>query len=149
MPLKQEHDRIARVFDANANRLREGLRVVEEIVRLVLDNADLTEKLKGKRHAVEDLMGGLALSDIALLSARESEQDVGLDRVFDEMTRTDCMDILRANIRRAQESCRVLEEFSKLYDPDTPLSFKHIRFELYSLEKEIMCELTRNQHETC
>ena len=148
MPSKKQRDYIARIIDANANRLREGLRVAEEIARLVLNNADLTNKLKEKRHAVEDLTGHLSISTDTLLSARDSEDDVGLEHVFDETTRTDCEDILRANLRRSQESCRVLEEFSKLFNQNIPLSFKKIRFDLYTVEKEIVSELHRYWHET-
>lgn len=147
MSSKGERDRIARVIDANANRLREGLRVVEEIARLVLNNARLTNALKEKRHAVEDLVDQLAFSKETLLSARDSEEDVGLDRVFDESSRKDCEDILWANIRRSQESCRVLEEFSKLYNEHIPVSFKKIRFSLYTLEKEIHSELKKYPNE--
>jgi hypothetical protein len=149
MPSKQERNKIARVVDANANRFREGLRVVEEIARLVLNSVDLTSTLKEKRHAVQDLVSQLPISQETLLSARNSEEDVGLKEVFDETTREDCEDILRANMRRSQESCRVLEEFSKVFDQKTPVSFKKIRFELYTLEKEIIHELKKNQHETC
>lgn len=143
MPSKRERDRIVRIIDANANRLREGLRVVEEIARLVLNDAQLTNRLKVKRHAVEDLVGQLTLSKETLLSARESEDDVGLERVFDRTSRKNCEDILWANIRRAQESCRVLEEFSKLLNENIPVSLKKIRFSLYTLEKEIHTELKK------
>ncbi len=132
---------VARIIDANANRAREGLRVTEEITRLILNDAALTERLKEKRHAISNVADQLRLSHHTLISARDSEHDVGMDQVFDASTRTDCGEILRANLRRSQESCRVLEEFSKLCDPDIAASFKKIRFDLYTLEKEIAAEL--------
>jgi hypothetical protein len=139
--------RIYRVIDANANRLREGLRVVEEIARLVLDDVDLAKRLKERRHAVENLVGRLALPEGALLSARDSEGDVGSEAVYDEYDRSHCEDILRANLRRSEESCRVLEEFSTLFDKEISLSFKRMRFELYTLEKEVVGELRKDRHE--
>lgn len=148
MPSKRERDQIARVIDANANRLREGLRVVEEIARLILNNPHLTNTLKEKRHAIEDLVGQLELSKETLLSARNSDDDVGLERIFDKNSREDCQDILWANIRRSQESCRVLEEFSKLFDENIPATFKKIRFSLYTLEKEIQTQLKTYCNET-
>ncbi|MFQ6091605.1 MAG: thiamine-phosphate pyrophosphorylase [bacterium] len=147
MPSQEMTDRIYRVIDANANRLREGLRVVEEIARMVLDNGGLTSRLRQRRHAVDDLVGHLSIPRERLLSARDSEGDVGSEGVCGETPRTDCEAILRANLRRSQESCRVLEEFSKLFDPHIPASFKKIRFELYTLEKEIVGELKKNRHE--
>ena len=148
MPSKQERDKIARLIDANANRFREGIRVVEEIARLVLNNVDLTSTLKEKRHAVQDILNRLPISQEILLSARNSEDDVGFEKVFDETTREDCEDILRANMRRSQESCRVLEECSKLFDQKVPVFFKKIRFELYAVEKDIINELKKARHET-
>src|SRR6059058_6219844 len=42
--------RVLRLLDANANRAREALRVVEDYARFVLDDAGLSEELKGLRH---------------------------------------------------------------------------------------------------
>ena len=149
MTSERERDWIARVIDANANRAREGLRVVEEITRLVLNNAHLTDTLKKNRHAIEDLVSQLTLSKGTLLSARDSEDDIGFEGIFDESSRKNCEDIFWANIRRSQESCRVLEEFSKLFNDHIPVSFKKIRFSLYTLEKEIHAELRKHWNETC
>jgi hypothetical protein len=144
---EQEKGRIARVIDANANRLREGLRVTEEITRLILNDKDLTQRLKEKRHAARDLVQQLPVADI-LLAARDSLGDVGVKKGFDSLARKDIEDILRANLRRSQESCRVLEEFSKLFDGETSESFKGLRFDLYTLEKRIIGTLHRGPHET-
>ena len=137
---EQERERIARVIDANTNRLREGLRVTEEITRLILNNTDLTRNLKEKRHTAGDLVRQLPVTDI-LLEARDSGSDVGADKGFDTLPRKDVEDILRANLRRAQESCRVLEEFSKLFDGPASQFYKGMRFDLYTLEKTILTEL--------
>ena len=39
-----------RIIDANLNRIGEGLRVLEDIARLVLDDAGLSQQLKDMRH---------------------------------------------------------------------------------------------------
>jgi hypothetical protein len=39
-----------RVIDANLNRLREGIRVVEDIYRYILDDKDIASRLKNIRH---------------------------------------------------------------------------------------------------
>lgn len=145
---EQEQKRIARIIDVNANRLREGLRVTEEITRLVLNDTGLTRRLKEKRHVAGDLVQKLPMAE-ALLEARDSESDVGVQKGFDTVPRQDIEDILRANLRRSQESCRVLEEFSKLFDRNTSESFKEMRFDLYTLEKTIITKLnTTHTNET-
>jgi len=132
----QDREQVARVIDANANRLREGLRVVEEICRLVLNNIELTQTLKAKRHLAGDLIRQLPLAEF-LLEARDSRGDIGAQPGFDTHPRKTIEDILRANLGRAQESCRVLEEFSKLFDQHISESFKEIRFDLYTVEKKL------------
>ena len=44
----------------------------------------------------------------------------------------------KRNFKRTQESSRVLEEILKLYDLEKSQKFKNIRYELYTLEKEIL-----------
>ena len=49
---------VLRVLDAAANRAREGLRVVEDYVRFVLDDQHLTELCKQLRHDLTDACRG-------------------------------------------------------------------------------------------
>jgi thiamine-phosphate pyrophosphorylase len=58
-----------------------------------------------------------------------------------EMNRTDLRSILIANYKRAQESSRVLEELYKIVEPALSEQFKHIRYELYTLEKKNLLDL--------
>ena len=39
-----------RIIDANLNRLREGIRVVEDIFRYIYNDKELSTKLKNLRH---------------------------------------------------------------------------------------------------
>ena len=52
-----------RVLDAAGNRAREGLRVVEDYVRFVLDDRHLTDQLKRLRHDLAGLLGRLSLDE--------------------------------------------------------------------------------------
>lgn len=127
-----------RILDANANRAREGLRVVEEHLRLVCDNADFTARLKNLRHAVTDVIISMGLDD-SLIKARQSDTDVGASASAGaETKRIDMGHIVTANLRRSQEALRVLEEYSKLVSAEASVRFKRLRFETYSLEKEIL-----------
>ena len=138
-------DKIVRILDANLNRGREGLRVVEDVVRFVLDDADLASRIKAIRHTVTSLVQQLSLDELELLSARDSEGDVGMNlNCASEDLRPDLSQIASANIHRAQEAMRVLEELSKLYDADVASQFKKLRFQIYELEKDIMPELMKD-----
>ncbi|WP_310439107.1 thiamine-phosphate pyrophosphorylase [Sulfuricurvum sp.] len=119
-----------RVVDANLNRLKEGIRVIEDIARYVHNDKELATSLKNLRHLcrIEPIE--------ALLASRDSVNDVLRPSMQSEMNRTDLRSILIANYKRAQESSRVLEELYKIVDPALSEQFKHIRYELYTLEKK-------------
>jgi len=131
-------DKTHRVIDANLNRTREGLRVCEDITRFVLENPALTKKLKSIRLSVTNIEKKLAKSNGFRPSrARNSLEDIGRASSFDPGKRKSFKDIFSANIRRSQESFRVLEEFSKLISTPISNSFKNLRFKTYTLEKDI------------
>ncbi len=139
-------DKTVRILDANLNRGREGLRVVEDVVRFVLDDAALAARIKTIRHEVTSLVHQLPLDELELLNARDSEGDVGMNlNCASEDLRPDLSQIASANIHRSQEAMRVLEELSKLYDDSVALRFKKLRFQIYELEKEILPELMEYQ----
>ena len=121
-----------RLIDANLNRLREGIRVVEDIYRYIFNDKDIALELKTLRHKTKiDLYTDL-------LSSRDIVNDVLKKSTSQEQTRVDLNSILIANFKRAQESSRVLEEFFKLIDINISENFKFIRYELYNLEKNIL-----------
>jgi len=124
--------KLYRVIDANLNRLKEGIRVVEDLMRYLHDNKELSSKLKSIRH--------LAIYENidALLQNRDSINDVLRPSIDSELKRSDLKSIIIANFKRAQESSRVLEELFKLQSTKESENFKHIRYELYDLEKEVI-----------
>ncbi len=139
-------DKITRILDANLNRSREGLRVVEDVVRFVLDDATLASRIKAMRHEVTSLVQQLPVNEIELLNARDSEGDVGANlNCASEDLRPDLSQIASANIHRSQEAMRVLEEFSKLHNDSVASRFKKLRFQLYEMEKEILPRLMEYQ----
>ena len=126
-----------RLIDANLNRLREGIRVVEDIFRYVYNDKDTSSKLKSLRH----------LSRLKnykeLLETRDIKNDVLRESIKSEQNRSDLYSILIANFKRAQESSRVLEEFCKLISIEDSENFKYIRYELYNLEI-VLTKITSN-----
>jgi thiamine-phosphate pyrophosphorylase len=141
--LKQvKPEAIGRIIDANLNRLKEGLRVCEEITRFILGNRSLTGDLKAIRHEVDGAVSGLACRR-RLLMTRDSLGDVGRDiNSKKEFRRKDYRDIFFANIQRVKESLRVLEEFLKLEKKSQALRFKQIRYEVYAIEKKFSGRLS-------
>jgi len=123
---------IKRIADANFNRAREGLRVVEDVARFVLDNKQLTDFAKNMRSEISILQK----KHKDFLSFRETESDVGVkSESANEKKRDSIEDIVLANIKRAEESLRVLEEIFKLIDEESSLKFKALRYNSYILEK--------------
>jgi thiamine-phosphate pyrophosphorylase len=131
-----------RIIDANVNRIGEGLRVLEDVGRLMLNSSDLSQRLKNPRHELVRIEPAL---DRQLIRARDAAGDVGKDlEVPGEEKQRDLTSTVVANSRRVQESLRVMEELAKL--PGTVLDsekYKQARFALYTIEKELVSELMR------
>jgi thiamine-phosphate pyrophosphorylase len=120
-----------RLLDANLNRLREGIRVVEDIFRYILDDKTTASRLKDLRHKSR------IDTYKELLESRDIKNDVLKASTKSEQSRENLDSLLIANFKRAQESSRVLEEFTKLLSTNTSENFKYIRYELYDIEKNI------------
>ncbi len=133
-----------RIIDASLNRVGEGLRLLEDIARLLLNDAILTQQLKTMRHE-------LMLSDYSfqqqLLQSRNAQDDVGSSiEVPGEGKERNLPIVLVANARRVQESLRTLEELAKVPGMPPELDsekFKRARFALYTLERELASKLHR------
>ncbi|CAM3478083.1 thiamine-phosphate pyrophosphorylase [Arcobacter aquimarinus] len=126
-----------RLIDANLNRLREGIRVVEDIFRYLYNDKQTALKLKELRHLSR------LENYIELLETRNVKNDVLRSSIKSEQNRSDLSSILIANFKRAQESSRVLEEFTKLTSIKDSENFKYIRYELYNLEI-VLTKITSN-----
>ncbi|MGD0897777.1 MAG: thiamine phosphate synthase [Thermoguttaceae bacterium] len=129
-----------RVIDAAANRAREGLRVVEDYVRFVLDDGHLTGLCKQLRHDLAAAVGQVSLA--GRLAARQTEADVGTHiSTPTERRRDDLAGLLTANCLRVEEALRSLEEFGKLVNPEVAAGFEQLRYRAYTLHRAI--ETTR------
>ncbi|HHH21047.1 MAG TPA: thiamine-phosphate pyrophosphorylase [Nitratifractor sp.] len=119
---------IDRVIDANLNRLREALRLLEDIQRYIYDNRELSYAFKELRHKLTPLF------DSKRLESRDIVNDVSKESTESEMQRTNIKALIAANFSRATESARVLEETFKLVDTSASATAKEIRYRLYNLE---------------
>ena len=125
--------RFIRILDTNLNRCKEGLRVVEDTCRFVFCDETLYKKIRKVRH-----LSSKYLTDHyeQMLTARDSIKDSG--RKAKEQSRQNLKNIVTANFKRAQESLRVLEEYSKIIDFNTALKYKALRYEVYTIEKKML-----------
>ena len=125
---------LGRILDASANRAREGLRVVEDYVRFVLDDPALTKRLKEVRHRLTQACKGF--DPDWLIGARDTAGDVGTHIMTpSEQVRENPRAVLTANFKRTTEALRPLEEYSKLVDSWVSGRFEVLRYDLYTLEK--------------
>jgi thiamine-phosphate pyrophosphorylase len=132
------HKSILRIVDANSNRCREGLRVVEDSLRFVLNDGNLYKKIRTIRHSVDKISRNI-YGD--LIKERDSFDDLG--RKIPEVSKKDLQDVMIANFKRVQESLRVLEEYSKTFVPLASTEFKKQRYNAYVLEKEVYLKYKR------
>lgn len=127
---------IMRILDASLNRASEGLRVVEDYVRFVLDDPFLTERVKSLRHELATT--ATTISTLDRHAARDTRGDVGTAISTDsEGSRRDACGVCAASLKRAQQSLRSLEEYGKLLDGEFAGRMESLRYELYTLEKAI------------
>lgn len=126
----------ARVLDAAANRAREGLRVLEDYCRFVLDDGLLTRELKEIRHGLTEAVG--RLDRPVRLEARETRTDVGVNlTTAGEGRRDSLVSVALANGKRLQEALRSLEEFSKPHDPQAAAALEQLRYRAYTVERSL------------
>jgi thiamine-phosphate pyrophosphorylase len=138
---RQEHA-VYRLLDANINRVVEGIRVVEDASRMLLDDTDATVRLKAMRHDLTSVVARDPALDRSLLNARSSETDILRDDLGEShIRRPDTATVVRANISRAQEALRAIEEYAKLISSELSATAKRIRFSLYDMEPDVLTRL--------
>ncbi len=144
---------VLRVLDANLNRAREGLRVLEDFARFLANDGNASSQLKALRHelvASEILLRrpakiGEDYSTSETVSQRNTIGDVGTSiTTSSEQTRSSLQDVVIANSRRVQESLRSLEEFGKLVSVEFSSTMKQLRYRTYTAEKTLHQMLTAN-----
>lgn len=133
--MKQNRE-LLRVLDANFNRAKEALRVAEDLARFILNDRRLSSQYKKCRHDLSKALLSLPIPYIKMLETRDSQTDVGKRGVLqDKKQNPKWSDLMIANMKRAQEALRVLEECSKLVAPRQAAQFQKLRFECYELER--------------
>jgi thiamine-phosphate pyrophosphorylase len=124
---------VHRILDANLDRAREGLRVIEDWCRFGLNRTDLTDEIKSLRQTLAHWHRP------ELRQARDTPGDAGTALTHpQEATRTDLPHLLQANFCRVEEALRVLEEYGKLYNAAMGADCKQMRYRVYALNSELL-----------
>ena len=127
-----ENQALFRIMDANLDRAREGLRVIEEWFRFGLENSSAAGQCKDWRQQLAQWHRS------EYRQARDTPNDVGTALHHkNEATRQNTQALLAANFARVQEALRVLEEYGKLTEPKLALVCKNMRYGVYSLESQL------------
>jgi len=130
-----QRKKILRVIDANYNRAKEGMRVVEDIFRFVTEDDTLRLAARTIRHGITRCVDKALLLDA--VQTRDSRLDLGRKTDALELSRKDIQSVLTANLQRAKEALRVLEECLKIILPKDVAGIKRLRYKLYDIEKAI------------
>lgn len=140
-----QHERMAalRIIDANLNRAGEGLRVIEEYARFALDDPALSERVKTLRHRL--IISAQARNSGSLLAARNTAGDVGCEITTSSEAERECLtDVLQASFKRVQQALRSIEEYGKTIDPQLAREVESLRYEAYTLERQMVRSTSRS-----
>jgi len=133
---------LLRIIDANANRAREALRIMEDAARFGLNHAPLAATLKSLRHdlrAAIDSLAGIDRTD--LLASRDTPADVGTSiSTPAESARDGLRGIALAAGSRLTEALRAIEESAKALGADHR-PFEALRYRAYTAEKDLALAL--------
>lgn len=124
---------LCRILDANLDRAREGLRIIEEWCRFGLNSVQLAGDCKQLRQELA------SWHSAELRKSRDTPGDAGTELTHpQEESRSSIEQLLQVNFCRVQEALRVLEEYGKLYRTEMGTAFKEMRYRVYALESSLL-----------
>ena len=125
--------RIYQIIDANLDRAREGLRVLEDWARFGLGKEKYVERIKNFRQ----ILGKNHLEVYKQSRNYIEDQYKGLTHQ-EQKSRKTPEQIISSNAARVQEALRVIEEFSRLHNQELLKIASEIRYEIYTLEIDLL-----------
>ncbi len=128
---------VYRIIDANFNRAREALRVMEEYCRFAVNNGSLSGRAKQLRHELCAAVGQLEQGK--LLAGRDTLGDVGVgQRVENQLERATAAEAFTAGARRLTEALRALAEMVQAESKPVAAAIERLRYQAYTLEKDVV-----------
>ena len=125
--------RVYQIIDANLDRAREGLRVLEDWARFGLGGNSFVAKIKNYRQ----ILGKNHLEIYKQSRNYIEDQCKGLTHQ-EQNNRKTPEQIISSNSGRVQEALRVIEEFSRLHNQELSKIASEIRYEIYTLEIDLL-----------
>ncbi|HEX5244719.1 MAG TPA: thiamine phosphate synthase [Tepidisphaeraceae bacterium] len=126
---------ILRLLDANANRAREALRVLEDYARFVLNDSSISASLKAIRHELTKAL--VPVLETAILH-RDIAADVGVDnKMPSEQSREDLGHVVTASGKRLGEALRSIEEYLKTQSGASARNIELLRYRFYEIEQAL------------
>ena len=126
---------VLRLIDANLNRAREGLRVIEDYARFIRDDRAIGESLKSIRHRLASATREVADRAIVL---RDTPGDVGTSYAeVGALPRVELRDVVTAAGRRTGEALRAVEEYLKTIDAAAAREVEACRYAFYDVEQRV------------
>lgn len=126
---------VLRLLDANANRAREALRVMEDFARFILDDENICGELKKIRHSLSETLREILPNAIL---HRDTPGDVGTTiKTESEGVRTGLADVVVAAGKRLGEALRTIEECLKINSPGASKTVESLRYRFYTVEQHI------------
>ena len=130
---KAEDLRIYQIIDANLDRAREGLRVLEDWARFGLGKEKFVQKIKNFRQ----ILGKNHLKVYKQSRNHIEDKCKGLTNP-EQINRKTADQIISSNSGRVQEALRVIEEFSRVHNHELSKIASEIRYEIYTLEIDLL-----------
>ncbi len=139
-----------RIIDANANRAREAIRLLEDLARFSLDDAALSARAKSIRHGLTAALTASVGPKALLVAERDTPGDVGTSiSVSSEFERACALELASAAGSRLGEALRAIEECLKLEAPTHSTDIERLRYEAYELERLLLPRLARPDPRLC
>ena len=128
-----EDSRIYQIIDANLDRAREGLRVLEDWARFALGKEKYVKRIKNFRQ----ILGKNHLEVYKQSRNFIKDNCKGLTHQ-EQLKRNTPEQIISSNAGRVQEALRVIEEFSRPHNHDLSKIASEIRYEIYTIEIDLL-----------
>ena len=156
-----DRNSVYRILDAAINRAGEGMRVVEDYVRMVVQDEHLSRQLKQLRHDLTQAT--MSIEPESRIAARDTVGDVGCrieteteyqrgtdpagkSASTDDPSSAPASGLVQANLARAQQALRTIEEFSKTIDPEIAKQVEQLRYRTYTIEKAVLTTVVSLQN---
>lgn len=132
-----KHINLLRAIDANFNRAREALRVIEDILRFSNFETQRISEIRKLRHFLTRQY--LKNFGHRPITERDTISDIGKkNKPYPAQTPKQ---IITRNFLRAEEALRCIEEFSRIINPESTTIWQDFRFNVYNIEKDVLIKI--------